>query len=363
LSSRARARSSDDKLAKLYSKVASKILIESLRVKKGESITIETWNNGLAFAKQVAMEARKIGAIPLVTFEDEEAYVQGVKSMEKAVLGKMGKHEFGMLSGTDAYVFIPGHPLSAYYSGLSNQERSAGISYNSSWYDAAEKAKLRGVRLSFGYATREMGKILGKPPEKIIEHQLNAILAADFSALSSKARQLAQVMQDGATCTVSSGGSRLEFQLRGEPDIEDGIIDDTDISGGYNMTYLPPGLVSQKIEPSLASGKLKISATTKFGQIKDATLEFEAGKLVKWESRSSKKALDQTVEAVEEEARKLGTLLIGLNPALKLGYGVDRFVSGAVSLNMTFRFGALLQKGSLSIDDKEIVRSGKLVFG
>jgi leucyl aminopeptidase (aminopeptidase T) len=362
LSSRT-TKSSDKKIAKLYSKVASKILVESLRAKKGDSVTIEAWNNGLAFAKQVAMEARKIGAIPLVTFEDEEAYVQGLKSMDKEVLGKMGKHEYGMLSGTDAYVFIPGHPLSTYYPSLSNQERSAGISYNSSWYDAAEKAKLRGVRLSFGYVTKEMGRILGKPPEKIIEHQLSAILAADFSALSVKAKQLAQVMQDGATCTVSSGGSRIEFQLRGEPDIEDGIIDDTDVSGGYNMTYLPPGFVSQKIDPSLASGKLKICATTKFGQIKDATLEFEAGKLVKWESRKSKKALDLTVESVEEEARKLGTLLIGLNPALKLGYGVDRFVSGAVSLNMTFRLGALLKKGSLSIDDKEIIRSGKLVFG
>ncbi len=78
MSSRTRSKSADN-LAKLYSKVASKILSESLHMKKGESITIETWNNGLAFAKQVAMEARKVGAIPLVSFEDEEAYVQGVK--------------------------------------------------------------------------------------------------------------------------------------------------------------------------------------------------------------------------------------------------------------------------------------------
>ncbi len=283
--------------------------------------------------------------------------------MNEEVLGKMGKHEYGMLSGSDAYLFIPGYPLSAYYSRLSNQERSAGISYNSSWYEAAEKAKLRGVRMSFGYVTKEMAKVLGKPQEKIVEHQLNGILGADFASLSARARQIAQLMQDGATCTVTSaGGSRLEFQLKGSADVEDGIIDDGDVSQGDNMCYLPPGFVSQKVDPTLASGRVKVFASTKFGQIKDASLEFESGKLVKWESRSSRKALDKTVESVEEESRKLGTLLIGLNPALKLGYGVDRFVSGTISLNLTFRFGSVVQNGSLSIDDKEIVKAGKMVL-
>jgi leucyl aminopeptidase (aminopeptidase T) len=362
MSSRGRSKSTDA-LAKLYSKVASKILIESLNLKKGESIAVETWNNGLDFARQLVIEARKLGAIPLVVLEDEEAYVQGVKTMDKEMLGKMGRHEFGMLSGSDAYVFIPGHPLSSYYGSLSNQERSASIAYNSAWYEAAEKAHLRGVRMSFGYVTKEMAKILGKPQEKIIAHQLKAIVESDLQSISSVGKQIAQLMQDGATCSISSSdGSKLEFQLRGNADLEDGIIDEADVSRGDNMCYLPPGFVSQKVDPSLASGRVKISATTRVGVIKDATLEFESGRLVRWESKSSKKALETIVQSIEDDSRKLGTLLIGLNPALKLGYGVDRFVSGSISLNVTSRLGAVVQKGSLSIDDKEIVSAGRLVL-
>lgn len=361
MSSRLRSKSSDG-LVKLYSRVASKLLSESLHLKKGESITIETWNDGLPFAQQAVIEARKIGAIPLVVFEDEEAFVQGAKRMDKDVLGKMGRHELGMLSGSDAYVFIPGHPLSAYYSGLSAQEKSASIGYNSEWYDAAEKAKLRGVRMSFGYATKEMAKILGKPAGKIVTHQLTGFLRTDLSSLGDKGRRLAKLMQNGVTCTVtSSDGSKLEFQLRGSADVEDGVIDESDLLQGQNMHYLPPGYVSQKIDPSLATGKVKVFATTRFGIVKDATLEFDSGKLVKWESKTSKKELEKTVESIEEESRKLGTLLIGMNPALKLGYGVDRFVSGSISLNITSKLGAIVQKGSLSIDDREIVKSGKLV--
>lgn len=362
MSSKGRSKSSVG-LAKLYSRVASKLLSESLNLKKGESITIETWNNGLPFAQQVVMEARKMGAIPLVAYEDEEAFVQGAKTMDKEVLGKMGKHELGMLSGSDAYVFIPGHPLSAYYGGLSAQEKSATIGYNSEWYDAAEKARLRGVRMSFGYATKEMAKILGNPVEKIVAHQLNAFLQTDLNSLVNRGRQLARLMQEGVTCTVSSSdGSKLEFQLRGSPDIEDGVIDESDLSQGTNMHYLPPGFVSQRVDPSLATGKVKVFATTRFGIVKDAMLEFDSGKLVKWESKTSKKELSKTVESIEEESRKLGTMLIGMNPALKLGYGVDRFVSGSISLNVTSKLGATVQKGSLSIDDREIVKSGKLVF-
>ena len=107
----------------------------------------------------------------MVVFEDEAAYVQGAKTMDKEVAGKMGRQEYALLSGSDAYVFIPGRPLSSYYSGLTSEERSTSLAYNSSWYEAAEKAKLRGVRLTFGYVGKEMTKVLGRAPDRIIEHQ------------------------------------------------------------------------------------------------------------------------------------------------------------------------------------------------
>ena len=98
-------------LDELYAKVARKILKESLSLKKGESLTVETWNNGLPFARQVVIEARKLGAIPLTIFEDEDAYVEGVRNAPADVVGEMGRQEYGLLSASDAYVFIPGPVL------------------------------------------------------------------------------------------------------------------------------------------------------------------------------------------------------------------------------------------------------------
>ena len=68
---------------KLYSDVARKILSDSLHIKKGESVTIETWSNSLRLARQIIIEARKIGAIPLLMLEDEEAFVDGIRICPK----------------------------------------------------------------------------------------------------------------------------------------------------------------------------------------------------------------------------------------------------------------------------------------
>ncbi len=354
---------SSDTLGKLYSKVASKILADSIHLKRGESITIETWNNGLPFAKKVVLESRRIGAIPLVVFEDEEAYLEGAKSTDKEMSGKMGKHEYGLLSGTDTYVFIPGPPLSMFHSGLSIQERSSSTAYNTSWYESAEKAKLRGVRLSTGYVGKDMAKVLGKPEDKIIEHQLKAIIEADFPSITLAGRKIAQELQDGALCKITSAeGSELEFQLQGDTEVEDGIVDETDVSGGYNMTYLPPGFISKRVNSSTVSGKVKeFSAATGFGLIRDATLEFESGNLVKSESKPSKKVLENILQSIKEESRNLGLFTIGLNPAAKLGYSIDRFVSGIVTLGIAFRLNVTLQKASVTVNGKQILASGKLV--
>src|SRR5487761_524722 len=139
-------RSGSKDSTKLYSEVAGKILSESLHIKKGESITVETWTNGLRFARQVVIEARRIGAIPVMILEDEDAYMDSLKNMPKDVLGAMGKHESNLLSGTDAYVFIPGPPIGASFQNSTNGEKTASTSYGSSWYEVAERAKLRGVR-------------------------------------------------------------------------------------------------------------------------------------------------------------------------------------------------------------------------
>jgi leucyl aminopeptidase (aminopeptidase T) len=343
----------------LYDKVARKVVSETLRMKKGETLTIETWNTGLPFARRLVVEARRTGAIPLVVFEDESTYVEGVRATPKDVLWSMGRHEFGLLAGSDAYVFIPGPPISAYSPGLSSQEVADSTRYNKSWYEAAEKAGLRGVRLPFGYVGKEYAKLLRRRPEEVVRQQLRAALA-DFSGISKKGRAIGQSFEDGARGNVLTVGGRLEFGLQGDLEIEDGVVDDDDVADGYNMTYVPPGFVSKQVDPTSAKGTVALSPTvTRLGLLTDARLEFEGGLLVGWESRGSPGMLSQLVEGVQPERRTLSSFALGLNHLMKYENGQDRMVSGAIGLG-GFGFTGTVRRGTLSVGGRTLVKKGRL---
>jgi hypothetical protein len=131
----------------LEDRVAKKVVSESLHLQKGESLTVETWNNGFALAKKVVIEARKIGAHPIMIFEDEDSYVESFKGTPKDSRGKMGEHEYDLLASTNAYFFIPNEVLEGYTKRLSPSDVDESTNYGDSWYEAAEKAKLRGARM------------------------------------------------------------------------------------------------------------------------------------------------------------------------------------------------------------------------
>jgi leucyl aminopeptidase (aminopeptidase T) len=302
----------------LYDKVARKVLSETLRLKKGETLTIESWNNGLPFARRLVVEAKRMGAIPVVVFEDESAYVEGVKVTPKDVLGSMGKQEYGLLAGSDAYVFIPGPPIGAYSPRLSREEATDSTKYNRSWYEAAEKAKLRGARLPFGYVGKDYARLIGKRPEEVVRHQLRAALV-DFASISASGRAVGQA-------------------------------------------YVPPGYVSKQVDTASAKGAVALSlSVTRLGLLKDARLEFEGGRLVGWRSRGSPKLLAELVEAVQLEKRALSTVIVGLNPLMRYENGQDRMVSGGIGLG-GFGFMGTVRRASLSVAGKALVEKGKLAL-
>jgi leucyl aminopeptidase (aminopeptidase T) len=336
----------------LYTKVAKKILTETLHVREGESVTVEAWDAGMPFARRALAEARAMGCRAILVYEDEEAYVEGVRRAPKDAVGVMGKNEYGMLAGTDAYIFVPGQALGIYSRTLKPEERAESTRYNSSWYEAAAKAGLRGARLTFGYVGKDMARLLGKSIEDLVRAQLKAALV-DYGEVASYARNISELLVDGASAKLSSGDNELNFALKGELAIEDGLVDDEDTKSGNNMTYVPPGLVSKDVDPRSADGRVTLANTlTKFGVIAHSELEFRDGRLVGWESDERAK-LKKLFDAVPPDDRRVNFLGIGLNPALRLGNGQDRFVRGAVVV-AGFGFTGLVSRGRLSIGGSHI---------
>jgi leucyl aminopeptidase (aminopeptidase T) len=336
-----------ESLDALYTKVVRKVLTETLHVRKGDSVTVEAWDNGLVFARRALAEARAMGCSAVLVYEDEEAYVEGVRRAPKDAVGLMGRHEYGLLSGTDAYIFVPGQALGSYSKTLKPPERMESTRYNSSWYDAAAKAGLRGARLTFGYVGRDLSRLLGKRIEDVVRAQLKAALV-DYGEIAGYARKMSPLLVDGASVRLSSGNNELRFTLKGALEIEDGVVDDEDRRTGNNMAYVPPGYVTKEIDPQSADGRVTLANTlTKFGVIPHVELEFRDGMLVRWKSEDKAK-LRRLFEEVPPQNRRLTLVGIGLNSVLRYGYAQDRFVRGAVTV-AGFGFTGLVSKGRLNV--------------
>ncbi|MDV3292995.1 MAG: aminopeptidase [Nitrososphaerales archaeon] len=345
----------------LYKRVAQKVLKETVHLRKGEAVTVEAWTNGLGFARHAVAEARAMGCTAIMIFEDEGAYVEGVRRAPKDSLGLMGKNEYGLLSATDAYIFVPGQALGVYSKTLKPKELSDSTRYNSSWYDAAKKAGLRGARLVFGYVGRDMAGMLGKTVSEITARQLKAGLT-DYRKISRDAGQAAAHLDNGMEVTVESSGTKLRFRVKGELEIEDGIIDDKDLADGNNVAYVPPGLVTKQVDPDSVEGKVKVSQSlTRYGVLAGAELEFKGGTLTSWRAQDKAK-LERLLATVPIGKRKLTLLGVGVNPELRYGFGQDRFVRGSVTLS-GLGFTAVLRKSDLSSGGSRVVSQGVLVAG
>jgi leucyl aminopeptidase (aminopeptidase T) len=341
----------------LFSQVARKILTESLALKKGETLTIETWNNGIPFARRVAIEARKMGAIPLTIFEDEDAYVEGVRGSPADTVGQMGKHEYGLLSGTDAYVFIPGPELGSFANRLTREEMLKSVQYGDAWYKAAAKSKLRGVRLVFGYIGDDAERVLGKSVKAVVSHQLEASLA-DYRAIGKMAKELTAVLGKGADVDISTPGSHLKLALNGTLEVDDGVVDAQDIATESNVCYMPPGFVYAEVVPESVTGSFTFSPTlTRFGMISDGTIEFRDGEVTGLRSKGSEPALKKLGAA--SKSKRASAITVGLNPLLKYGYGQNANSAGVIGLRVLgVNFTA--KSASMSAKGKKLVSRGRL---
>lgn len=341
----------------LMDRVADKVLRESLRVRPGENVSIETWNTGIDFAKRAALRARQLGAFSTVLLEDEDTYIAAIRSAPRKFLGKMGEHEWALLSRTNAYIFIPG-PVLGGSPRISQNERAISTGYNTTWYTAAKKARLRGVRMTFGYVGKDLARALHKPVSRIVEHQLAASMV-DFPRIRREGLALSRLLRPGSRVVVTSEGESLRFQLGKEEALDDGLVDRRDLSTGGNMTNIPPGYYAREIVSSTLDGTVHLHAPVpRIGGIGDIRFEFNHGRLSRLSSEENPRWLHGLVRAIPKDRRGFSAVAVGLNPGLRTGFGQDRLIQGAVTFYGMFQ--GTVRSANLEVDGRPVVSDSAL---
>src|SRR5579863_10382040 len=89
-------------------RLARAVLAENLKVKKGESVLIESWTHSLPYARAFVREARRLGARPTVFYEDEAAWWDAVEGGRTKVLSRMSDAERAAVKNADVFIYFWG---------------------------------------------------------------------------------------------------------------------------------------------------------------------------------------------------------------------------------------------------------------
>jgi leucyl aminopeptidase (aminopeptidase T) len=319
-------------------KVARSILERNLQVKRGERVIVEGWNHTLPWAVAISREARRMGAQPLVVYEDEPAYWDSVDDGEAKVLGASAKHETAALLNTDVFIHMWGPGDRVRLNQLSGATREKLFAWNDGWYVAARKAGLRGARLELGRPYPSVAKAFDVDEQTWGEQMVEATLV-DPKSLRAAATPIAAALQRGQEVRIRhSNGTDLTLGLaHRKPIIWDATVPPPAQRGRFNMLQsIPNGTVRVALKETVADGTMVANRTSFYedGGATGGTFHFADGRLTEATFDHGGERFDRDFAKGGKGRDQPGWIGIGLNPKLNNTPPIEDLERGAITVSV-----------------------------
>jgi leucyl aminopeptidase (aminopeptidase T) len=351
-------------------KVAQSVLKNNLRVKRGERVIIEAWTHTLPWAVAFAREARRLGAQPIVPYEDEAAYWDEVKGDDPHTLGTVPAHEWAALGKTDVYIHFWGPGDRIRLMSLPEKQREGLVQFNMEWYRRAQKAGLRGARMELGRVHSTLARAYRADASSWTDQLVRGCLVTP-DALARRAAPVARALARGKRVRIrDDAGTDLTLGLAGRtPSVDIGRLSPADLKRPFGMlTTLPAGRIRVALDETVADGTIVGNRTNFYetGTASGGMLRFRHGKLTHYEFARGQKLFDEGYKTGGKGRDQPGQLGFGLNPALRncpqleetelgailVAVGSNRFIGGK---NPSSNFGFVINAGAtLEVDGKEV---------
>jgi leucyl aminopeptidase (aminopeptidase T) len=356
--------------------LARRVLADNLRVRKGESVLIESWTHSLPYARAFVEEARRLGACPTVLYEDEEAYWSAVEAGRFSPWAKLSDAERGALQECDVYVYFWGPEDRPRVDRLPEAAQQKLTKFNEEWYKVAAKAGVRGVRMNLGMATDANAKSFGLEGPSWRARVLRAG-AADSRVLLRKGRRLADALESGKELRIHhSNGTDLRIQLgHVHTRVDAGQVDAAAMKRPYGMmTNNPSGQVFAAVDGSHAEGTFVSNRPVYLGNVLYDGIRWTLsdGRLTAHSIGPGRAQFDKAYSKAPKGRDELGFVSFGLNPdakglfpnedceegAVLVGVGNNGGVGGKIRI--PFQAYAMVGDASVEVDGTPIVRSGRV---
>jgi len=359
-------------------RLARRVLSARLGLRPKENVTIEAYPTSLPWAAGFVREARRMGARPLLHYEDEHSYWHAVENGRASLLGTPGEHEWAALEKTNVYVYFWGPENQARLRALPDATQEKLFAFNRRWYDLAGKSGVRGVRMAIARATEENARFFGVSLPTWRKEVLAASLRDPRTLARDAERVRAALARSGSIRIEHANGTDLTLALAGrEPTVFLGQVTPKTrrTSFGGLMASVPDANVLVAIDESTAEGTLVANRPTFVlgPALRGARWRFEAGRLRSANFAEGGGWFRRDFARAPAGKDRPSFVEIGLDPAIHAAPTCEESERGAVTIGVggNSNFGGAtkcpyvsyvtLAGATVSVEGERILRGGRVL--
>jgi leucyl aminopeptidase (aminopeptidase T)/transposase len=359
---------------------ARRILRENLRVRPGERVTIEAWTETLPYGNAFVLESLRLGARPLLLYQDEPTYWAAATEVSAKSLAAVGEHRKAALERTDAFVTFFGPSDRERFHALPTATRFRLGEYQDSLYEAAARAGARAVQMAIGRVSAASARMYEVDATTWRDELLDGTLV-DPKLLRRRAAAVARRLARGREMTITHpNGTELRLRLRGrKPFVSDGTVRQPTSAGNWSLVTLPAGVVTVAVDERTADGTFRSNVRSS-GGLSDAVGEFAGGswtfadgRLTRFVYELGQEAFSQSYARAKDGRDRPSSVSIGLNERIVHAPLLEDQGLGTITMHLgrndhvggATRSGwwawLFLRGGELRVDGELVVRAGTLV--
>ena len=315
------------------------VLTRNLRVQPGENVIVEGWSHSLPWSVALVREARRLGAHPLLIYEDEAAFWDSVDAKEDAVLGAAPTHEWAALGKTDVYIHLWNVGDRIRMGALPPARVNRIFGFNDKWYDVAHKAKLRGTRLDIGRPFPNLAEAYGVDLETWTQQIFEGAMV-DPAELERRGEPIAKALERGREIRIhDDDGTDLTLRLSGGEPVRDyGRVTAADRASRFRLlNFLPAGAVRIALDSRVAEGTFRANRASfsETGKATGGVFTFQGGRLSDHQfATGGAELFDMPYRRGGTGRDRPGYLSIGLNPKLPNTPQLEDREAGAILVSV-----------------------------
>ncbi|MFZ0699659.1 MAG: hypothetical protein WAN74_05675 [Thermoplasmata archaeon] len=356
--------------------LARKVLTQRIQLRPRETVTIEAWPTALPWANAFVRQARRIGAKPILLYDDEASYWEEVLSGGAPGLGRPGAHEWAALEHSNVYIYFWGPEDRSRMRALPEKTQEALTAFNAHWYEVAAKTGLRGLRMEIARATeanaRYYGVRLGTWKRELVTASMR-----DPAVFERPSARLRRALEGGKTVRIRHpNGTDLTLALADrEARSFLGRVTRETLKRRFGMlASVPTAAVAVSVDESTAEGTIVSNRKNYLpaGPVAEGAWKFSDGRLRSARYASGGARFRGPYAAGGEGRDRPAFLEIGLEPAIHVAPELEDSELGAVTIGIGANagyggkskssFSSWLTTGGaeLSVDGKVVLKGGRV---